>query len=62
MKTATVNVLIQFDVDEGTLSEIQEILYRINGEIGRLDSNPMIFTNAVDTGDIEVATFDEDED
>lgn len=57
MKNVTVTVQIQFDVfGEDTKEEVTNALAEMSQTLGRefSDRSPMIFTNAIDSSDIDV--------
>jgi len=63
MKNVTVNVPIQFDVDEANMLEVHAALSTINSALSSLNlfSSPQILSNALDSSDCEFYS-DEDED
>ena len=67
MKNVTVNIQIQFDVTEDTEEKIREeverVLNQFNSELQRShdDISPLIFTNSLDSSDIEIHTPEDEE-
>jgi len=62
MKNVTVNIQIQFDVDSDTEEQIKnEVIDKLNSMSQTLaryhmESDPVIFTNSLDSSDIEIQT------
>ena len=69
MKNVTVNIQIQFDVfsenEEDIKNEVIKSLDSMSQTLAKyhMDNDPLIFTNSIDSSDIEIHTpEDEDED
>ena len=67
MKSATVNVQIQFDIegkDNSEVSEVGDTIDIINGILQERmpDISPIIFTQAIDDSDIYLDEYDDDND
>jgi len=67
MKNVTVNIQIQFDVDSDTEEQIKnEVINKLDSMSQTLarhhmESDPLIFTNAIDSSDIEIHTPEDEE-
>ena len=67
MKKVTVNIQIQFDVDNDTEEKIKnEVIDKLNSMSQTLarhhmESDPLIFTNSIDSSDIEISTPEDEE-
>jgi hypothetical protein len=66
MKNVTVTVQIQFDVDSETEEAIKnEVIHKLGSMSQTLaryhmDSDPLIFTNSIDSSDIYIADDEEE--
>jgi hypothetical protein len=67
MKNVTVKVYIQFDVDAESEEDIKnEVIHKLGSMSQTLarhhmDSDPLIFTNSIDSSDIEISTPEDEE-
>jgi uncharacterized membrane protein len=67
MKNVTVNIQIQFDVfsdDEDAIKEeVIKSLSSMSQTLARyhMDNDPLIFTNSIDSSDIEIHTPEDEE-
>lgn len=67
MKNVTVNIQIQFDVfsdDEDAIKdEVINALSSMSQTLARyhMDNDPLIFTNSIDSSDIEIHTPEDEE-
>jgi len=67
MKNVTVNIQIQFDVFSDTDEDIKNEVIRQLGSMSQtlakhhMDNDPLIFTNAIDSSDIDIHTPEDEE-
>jgi hypothetical protein len=67
MKNVTVNIQIQFDVFSDSEEEIKnEVINNLSSMSQTLakhhmDNDPLIFTNSIDSSDIEISTPEDEE-
>lgn len=67
MKNVTVNIQIQFDVfsdnEEDIKNEVIKSLDSMSQTLAKhhMDNDPLIFTNSIDSSDIEIHEDDEEE-
>ena len=68
MKNVTVNIQIQFDVhsdsDEDIKNEVIHSLGSMSQTLAKyhMDNDPLIFTNSIDSSDIEIHTPEDEDD